>query len=152
MRSNLYKYILIMAAGSCLLMGNPAASDATLSKRVDGIDIYMGITHANYPGQDLSAQQMAMVHGLRGKKHHITVALFDDKTGQRITDAKVIAQIGEMGLASNKKNLKQEKYGAAVSYGRDFYIDKQGPYSIDLKIKRNGVKQATVAHFDWKHF
>lgn len=152
MRSNLSKYITVVAAGLCLLMSNALASDAALSKSIDGIEIHMGITHAGLPGQDMSAQQMVKAHGLRGKKHHITVALFDAKTGQRITDARVIAQIGEMGLSSNKKNLKQEKYGDAVSYGRDFYLSKEGPYWIDLKIHRNGVKQATTAHFDWKHF
>lgn len=153
MKSNFYKYIPIIATSLCMLfIGNAGAGDATLNKRIDGIDIYMGITHADLADQDLSAQQMAMVHGLRGKKHHITVALFDGKTGQRITDAKVVARIGEMGLGSNRKKLKQEKYGDAVSYGRDFYIDKEGPYWIDLKIKRNGVKQATLTRFKWEHF
>ena len=128
------------------------ASDASLNKKIDGMDIYMGITHANLPGTDLSAQKMAMNYGLKGKKHHITVALFDDKTGQRITDAKVIAVIGEMGLSSNRKKLRQEKFGEAVSYGRDFYLSKEGPYWIDLKIKRNGVKQATLTRFEWNHY
>jgi len=128
------------------------ASDSTLNKKIDGLDIYIGITHANWPDENLSAQKMAMIHGLKGKKHHVTVALFDDKTGQRITDARVIAVIGEMGLASNRKKLKQETYGDAVSYGRDFYLSKPGPYWIDLKIKRNGVKQATLTRFEWNHY
>ena len=151
MKCLLSRLLMVMVL-SVLVSGGALASDATLSKKIDGIDIYMGITHADWPSQDLSAQKMAMIHGLKGKKHHITVALFDDKTGQRITDARVVAVIGEMGLSSNRKSLKQEKFGTAVSYGRDFYLSKEGPYWIDLKIKRNGVKQATLTRFEWNHY
>lgn len=151
MRYILHNLILVTVI-SVFVTGNVFASDSTLSKSIDGIDIYMGITHANLSGQDLSAQQMVKIHGLRGKKHHVTVALFDGKTGQRITDAKVIARIGEMGLSSNRKKLKQERFGEAVSYGRDFYLSKEGPYWIDLKIKRSGLKQATVTRFEWNHY
>ena len=151
MKYIVYKLLLAISL-SAFVTGSLLAGDATLSKSIDGIDIYMGITHANLAGQDLSAQQMVKIHGLKGKKHHITVALFDGQTGQRITDAKVIAMIGEMGLSSNRKKLKYEKYGEAVSYGRDFYLSKEGPYWIDLKIKRNGLKQATVTRFEWEHY
>ena len=153
MKSMLYKYLALPVTGLCMLViGNAMASDATLSKRVDGIDIYMGITHANPATQNTSMQKLAVATGLRGKKHHITVALFDSKTGQRITNAKVVARIGEMGLGSNRKKLKQEQYGDAVSFDRDFYISKEGPHWIHLKIKRHGIKQATTTRFEWQHF
>ncbi len=95
---------------------------------------------------------MAELHGLKGKRHHITVAIFDSKSGQRITDAKVVANIGEMGLSSNRKKLRPEQYGSAVSYGSDFYLSREGPYWIDLNIRRNGSDQATATRFEWKHY
>lgn len=151
MKSILLK--VLFSTGLILFVGSGIfASDASLNKSIDGVDIYMGITHANKAGEDKSVRQMGMIRGVRGKKHHVTVSLFDSKSGQRITDAQVIARIGEMGLSSNRKKLKQEKYGEAVSYGRDFYLSKEGPYWIDLKIKREGLKQATTARFEWNHY
>ena len=143
---------LVLTALSIFVGGNVFASDATLSRSIDGIDIYMGITHANKELQELDAQKLGLVQGIRGKKHHVTVALFDSETGKRITDAKVIAGVGELGLSSNHKKLKPEKYGEAVSFGRDFYLSKEGPYWIDLKIKRNGLTQSTLTRFEWNHY
>lgn len=153
MRSALHNYLTLLITGMFVFsIGQVMASDVSLNKNVDGIDIYMGITHANKKNQNAVVQKLGMMKGLRGKKHHVTVALFDSETGQRITDAKVVAGIGEMGLSSNRKRLKPEQYGDAVSYGRDFYLSKEGPYWIDLKIKLNGMKQATTTRLEWKHF
>ena len=151
MKGIYWRIALILLLGFSLL-GNGQASDTSLSRSVDGIDIHMGITHSNYSGTNFSARKMAMLYGLKGKKHHLTVALFDSASGQRITDAKVIATIGEMALSGNRKRLKQESFGDAVSYGRDFYLSKEGPYWIDLKIKRDGMRHATVARFEWDHY
>ena len=153
MKSTLPKGIsLVVASLFILVSGHVIANDASLTKTIDGVDIYMGITHTDLAGQSMVVKKLSMVGGLRGKKHHLTVSLFDSETGKRITDAKVTAQVGELGLSSNRKKLKHEKYGDAISYGRDFYLSKEGPYWIDLKIKRNGVKQATTTRFEWKHF
>lgn len=153
MTIHFYKYLISLATGLLVLMAGPVmASDTTLTRSIDGIDIYMGISHVQKAGQDMAVQKLGMMKGLRGKKHHVTVALFDTKSGQRITDAKVVAGIGEMSLSSARKKLKTEQYGDAVSYGRDFYISTQGPYWLDLKIQRNGIKQATTTRFEWKHF
>jgi len=153
MRTVLYRSLALLTIGMLVLtIGNVMASDASLSKSIDGIDIYMGISHIQKTGQDTTAHKLSMMKGLRGKKHHITVALFDSQSGQRITDARVVARIGEVGLSSNRKRLKPQQFGDAVSYGRDFYISKEGQHWIDLKIKREGIKQATMARFEWKHF
>lgn len=148
---SIYRKCSALLTSSLLLLATSyvIASDASLNKTIDGIDIYMGITHANPAKQTTTVQKPS---GLRGKKHHVTVSLFDSKTGQRLTDARVVAMVGEMGLSSNRKKLKPEKYGEAISYGRDFYLSKQGPYWIDLKIKRNGIKQATTTRFEWNHY
>ena len=142
----------VLAAGLFWLTGSLQASDANLSRSIDGVDIYMGITHANKQAQADEMKKSGLIQAIRSKKHHITVALFDSKTGQRITDARVVAGIGEMGLSSNRKKLRQEKFGEAVSYGRDFYLSQEGPYWIDLKIKRNGDTQSTMTRFEWKHY
>lgn len=142
----------VLAASLFWLTGTLHASDASLSRSIDGIDIYMGITHANKQGEAVEVKKSGLIQGIRGKKHHITVALFDSKTGQRITDARVVAGIGEMGLSSNRKKLRQERFGEAISYGRDFYLSQEGPYWIDLKIKRNGNTQSTLTRFEWKHY
>lgn len=153
MKSIYHKGLALLTSSLLLLtVCHVLASDASLNKTIDGIDIYMGITHTNPANQTATVQKLGLVKGLRGKKHHVTVSLFDSKTGQRLTDAKVVAMIGEMGLSSNRKKLKQEKYGDAISYGRDFYLSKEGPYWIDLKIKRNGIKQATTTRFEWNHY
>ena len=137
---SIYLKLILVAVFSLFVAGQLQASDANLSRSVDGIDIYMGITHANNT-EAMNVKELGMIQKIKGKKHHITVALFDKASGARITDAKVMAVIGEMGLSSNRKKLKQEKYGDAVSYGRDFYLSKEGPYWIDLNIKRNGATQ-----------
>ena len=148
-----FDYIALVSVAFLLVATQVSqASDANLSRTVDGIDIHMGITHSNFNGTDLSAEKMAMLYGIKGKKHHITVALFDSESGQRITDAKVVANIGEMGLSSNRKKLKHERFGDTVSYGRDFYLSKEGPYWIDLNINRDGSKQATATRFEWQHY
>jgi len=147
------KYLILLLSGLLsLATQSVSARDATLRRSVDGVDIYMGIIHAQPAAKEATDKETGIIKTLRRKKHHITVALFDSNTGQRITDARVVASVGEMGLSSNHKRLKSERYGEAVSYGRDFYLSKTGPYWIDLKITRSGVKQATTTRFEWEHY
>lgn len=134
------------------LIGNVSASDMTLTRNVDDISIYMGIIPSDSTNINVVLGETTKFGGLRGKKHHVTVALFDAKTSERITDAKVIARISQVGMAENRKKLKQQKYGEAVSFGRDFYLSAKGTYWIDLSIKRNNSEYTTNTRFEWKHY
>jgi hypothetical protein len=68
-----------------------AAPDAALSRTVDGVAIYLGVVPSAVAFERAGAHPEAVAHGSRwwrGKaSQHLTVALYDARSGSRIGDA-----------------------------------------------------------------
>jgi hypothetical protein len=88
---------------------------------------------------------------LSAGSHHLTVALFDDKTGQRIVDATVDTAVTPLGLASTRKRLEPMIINRTTSYGNffDFPLGS-GPFRIEFNIKRPKMPAPSVVEFEYK--
>ncbi len=124
-------------------------------KTVDGITIYLGMTPAaaiakEYPKE--SAERM--MHGgvpVGGDWHHILVAIFDAKTGRRVTGAHVTATVGEVGRSGVTEELQQMTLAGQAAYGNYFRMPGGALYRIDLSIRRPGVPGTVKAQFVYEH-
>src|SRR4030067_126792 len=93
MHMRLAKFAFALAG---IALGAAAAPPAATPYRrgVDGVAIYFGILPAELVrGHPQEHPEGQMHGGVPVGENHITVALFDDKTGKRITRAEVTATV-----------------------------------------------------------
>ena len=84
-------------------------------------------------------------------QYHVMVALFDAKTGARISDAQVDAVVAGVGAKGWSVPLQTMSIANAITYGNYFYMTGEGPWRIDLQIRRPGSTRAIAARFEHKH-
>lgn len=126
--------VLLVAAACAAFANLSTASDSDNYKVVDGVGIYFGL----------------MPSGSR--KDNFTVALFDNSTGKRITDARVTATIGEIGVSAETKVLEPLKIGEAVTYGNSFDMPDNAMYRFRLKIQIPGRPKTIETEFTQQHY
>ncbi|OYZ23670.1 MAG: hypothetical protein B7Y23_09955 [Sulfurovum sp. 16-42-52] len=90
----LYKNVLILLLlifGTNLVM----ADDSQRYQKVDGMSIYLGVIPAQ-----LTQKYSSMHGGVTSNEHsyHIVIALFDSKSGKRITNARVKASVAALSM------------------------------------------------------
>ncbi len=138
----LYRNLL---AGFCFLFAaNLAiAADAERHQQVDGMNIYLGVIPAQ-----LTQEHPGMHSGGADKKHryHVLVALFDIKSGKRITDAKIKATISPLGMGGDTKEL-EPMHSKLLSYGNYFTLHRPELYRIRVEIQRKESEGSSVANF-----
>ena len=86
-----------------------AMADSSLSKVVDGVTIYLGIVPAEIMRGHPKEHPQGTMHGgvpREREQYHVMVALFDAKTGQRITDADVKASVAALGRTGSPVTLE----------------------------------------------
>ncbi len=111
--------------------------------QTDGISVYLGVIPAQitqkYPG---------MHGGVPGNEHryHVLVALFDNKSGKRITDATVKAAVYPLGLERPPRRLEPMR-NDLLSYGNYFTLHEPEPYRVRVEILRGDDQQPSVAEF-----
>ncbi|WP_297185406.1 hypothetical protein [uncultured Porticoccus sp.] len=136
-----------------MIFNSVAAKDVTGNFQVaDGVAIYIGLMPAQVVQGHPAAHEESRMHGGvpgGGSPVHLVVTLFDDATGQRITEAFVKAEVVELGLTPQRKELEMMHIADTVSYGNYFSLRSEGPYRIRLKIRlpeREKVVEATFSH------
>jgi hypothetical protein len=123
---------------------------------VDGMKIELGVMpaelvkgHATAPG-DPNA-----MHGgtpPNSRSNHIVVALFDAKTGARVTDARIRAGVGDRWYNHEPdKPLEPMEINGALSYGNFFLMQGSGVWRIHLVIHRPGMTRPAEADFGYEH-
>jgi cytochrome c5 len=81
--------------------------------------------------------------------YYVTVAAFDARTGQRVTDAVVKARVSGASGAGREQTLKPINVGNAVSYGGFFPMAGGGPYQVDVRVTRPGSPKPVDAKFQY---
>ena len=131
-----------------------AMAESSLSKEVDGVTIYVGIVPAEIIRGLPRDHPEATMHGgaPRGsEQYHMMVALFDAKTGQRISDAEVRASVAGLGEAGAPVKLESMDIANTITYGNYFPMPGHGPFRIAMQIRRTGAARVIEAHFEHKH-
>ena len=117
---------------------------------VDGVAVYFGIVPAELVrGHPPEHPEGQMHGGVPAGENHIMVALFEDKTGKRITDAEITATIMGPDRFKLEKKLEPMIIAGAASYGNYFAMLGSGPYRIALRIRMPGIGHEIRAVFTW---
>ena len=130
-----------------------AAGDG-LYQSASGVEAYVGVVPAEITKGHEPAQPEVPMHGgvpRGGHQYHLVAAVFDAKTGERIVNATVTAQVSGLGLAGSMKALEPMTIAGTLTYGG--YFDLPGPdlYTIVLTIKRPGAAQPITLKFTYDH-
>jgi hypothetical protein len=124
-------------------------------KTVDGIEIFYGVVPAQVIARPTDQHDPKM-HSRRffGRgSHHLVVSLSDAKSGQRISDATVMATVTPLGLASTEKRLEPMLINETTTYGNFFdFPANSAPFRIALKITRPTIPahNTVVAEFEYR--
>ncbi len=119
---------------------------AELTKSTHDMTVYLGVI----PAESLKDRHEAGMHSVPSGKnqYHVTVALFERGSGQRIKNAEVTAKVGEIGLRPVEKKLEPMVIDQTITWGNFFQMASPGLYRIELKIRRRGFPTADVS-FDY---
>jgi len=126
------------------------AADAALAQTVGGVTAYLGIVPAAIIRAHPALHVDPGAHGgapAGRHDYHVLVALFDAKTGARIEDAKVTAQVSEVGLAGARRTLEPMKIADTVTYGNYFQVPSKGSYRIGVEVEH----QQAVHRFSFSY-
>lgn len=133
------------------------ASNLSRSITAHGLTVHYGIVpvrKAAAPGQMIASNNSAT----SPDAYRLTVAIFDAKTGRRLSNATVLATVKgprsqEAQLHANPvtKHLEPTNIGGVVTYGNDFAMRWNGVYHVELLVARSeGAKQVTIP-FNYEH-
>ncbi len=144
----------LMAA---LVLISGCSDDADLprsTQTIDGMTIEFGVI----PAESLKNHATApsdpnALHGgtpPNSSSHHIVVALFDAKSGARITDAQVRAGVGDRSYNHEPDiTLEPMEINGAMSYGNFFSMPREGVWRVHLEVRRPGMTQPVEADFSY---
>lgn len=128
-------WLVLLVAVLGLAVGSVRAAESSYRQIVDGVAVYIGMIPAELVRGHPPAHPESTMHGgVRAGENHLTVAVFDDKTGRRIADAQVTAHITDYRSPDMEKRLDSMIIGGSVTYGNYFYMPGAGPYRIELRI------------------
>jgi hypothetical protein len=135
---------LVAVALTCTQVN--AAGDGQYQS-IAGIEAFIGVVRAEITKGHAPTGPEAEMHGgipTGGHQYHLIAAVFDAKTGTRIADAAVTAQVSGLGLAGAVMVLEPMSLASTVTYGA--YFDLPGPdlYAIALTVKRPAAEQPTL--------
>lgn len=119
---------------------------------VDGVEVYLGIVPAEMVrGHPREHPESTMHGGVATGQSHLMVALFDAKTGMRITDARVNVRLSVRGghLQEVVKQLEPMLIAGSQTYGQYFPMLASEPYQIEVTITLSGRDKPVVANFEW---
>lgn len=126
------------------------AVDTTYHRVVGDVAIYFGILPAELMrGHPPGHPESGMHGGVPVGENHLTVALFEDKTGVRITRAKVSATITGPDSFKVTKKLEPMIIAGSATYGNYFSMPGPGPYRIVLHIQAQDAREGIEAVFAW---
>lgn len=140
----------LLAAVLCFTAGGIAAEESSYRKIVDGVAVYLGMVPAELVrGHPPTHPESTMHGGVQVGENHLTIAVFDDKTGRRITDAQVTARITDDRSPVMEKPLESMAIAGSITYGGYFPMPGAGPYRIELRIRLPDRPNELRTTFTW---
>ena len=140
--------LLAALAFALALSGSARADDH--SRTVGGYTVYLGIVPAEVVKGHKPGHPERQMHGglpYRRGQQHIMVVILETTSGNRITDARVVARVSETGLAPMQKPLEPMGIAGAMSFGNYFPMRGPGPYSIKVTFELPAVNQKLETEF-----
>lgn len=137
----------VLAVGLALAL----RAGAQTSRTVDDVVVYLGVVPAAIVLEHAPTHEEAKMHGgASAGQVHIMVALFEAKTGQRVTGANVSARVrGARGVDEEKK-LESMTIAGAETYGNYFSLNGPGPFKINVRFREAGASRDRETDFIWR--
>jgi hypothetical protein len=129
----------------------PAAQIEHAPRRTSGdIEFHYGLMPAELVARHADDHVERKMHGggESASDTHLVVALFDRKSGARISDAEVEASVTLLGGASMRKRLERMTIADQPSYGAYFPMGVPGLYRIRFEARRAGAPGIAYAEFE----
>lgn len=146
-----------VAVGALVLAGCDRSADLPRNTLIaDGMRIELGVVAAEDIRDHVTdPKDPEALHGGAAaftQSHHVVVALFDARTGERITNARIRAGVGA-GSYDHGPNtpLERMEVNGTVTYGGFFYMPETEISRIHLEIERPGVSRASEVEFAYEH-
>ena len=120
---------------------------------VDNIAIYLGIMPAEIIKGHPREHTESKMHGGIGadsNQNHVVVALFDNNSGKRIENAKVMGEIILDDKSNQQKTLEPMLIAGTITYGNYFDMPNNKASHIKIQIVFPG-KAVIEAKFSHKH-
>ena len=116
---------------------------------VEGVTAYLGVVPSAVIRQHPKDYPASVYRAVPSEpdEYYVTIALFDAKNGQRITDASVRARVLGTTEASSEKTLQAVTVANALTYGEYFSMPGAGTYKVSVRISRPGTAKAIEAQF-----
>ncbi len=144
----LYVALMVMVG----FIASPVMAENTgLHQVVDGIAVYFGVLPAEMIQGHPQAHPESQMHGgvPTDPRYHLTVAVFDDTSSERITNADVTVKVTGSDGATVRKALESMAIAGKISYGNYFRMPGASPYHVEVQIRRPDVPGITRAIFEW---
>lgn len=127
------------------------AANTQLYQVVDGVVVYFGVIPAEMIRGHVKSHPESQMHGgiPTNRSYHLTVAIFDEKSGERLTDVEVIARVIGKSESGSRKVLEPMIIAGSRSYGNYFRMPGDGPYRIELEIRNPKIPQVIRTTFVW---
>jgi hypothetical protein len=146
------KFLAWIALGLVLSAALAHVSDE--SQSAAGLKVDLGIVPAenirNRP-EERAAYEMHGGVPSGNSMYHVMVAVFDAKTGARISDTQVKARVEEVGLTSEEKPLAPMRIAGAVTYGNFFRMAGSATFRVTVEIRLPGETRMTQLRFEHRH-
>ena len=146
-------FSIIFFAGFCIITAAVLANELDVKSRhqvKDGYAVYIGLM----PAEMIEGHTLHTMHGgipIGQYRYHLAIAIFDDKTGKRIKNAKVQVSINNkigIGMESNK-TLEDMDVNGKFIYGNYFTLKTAGPFRIDVNINLGTDLKPIKVTFDY---
>lgn len=154
MNGKLLRYSSITVFTMILVLVSLAvrAGEDKQHKIVDGVSIYVGVLPAAILLGHPKERHEREMHGgvpAGANRYHVVVALFDAASGKRVTDAQVKIGGASIGMAASRMKAEPMLVNSLVTYGNYVSLPGQGPYRIQIEIRRPGVSKPIEVEFDY---
>ena len=146
--------VLLASVLILLAVGQAITAESGGYQVVGGVGVYLGVLPSEMLKDRAKAGPEATMHGGRAggeHAHHVVVALFDARTGERITDADVQATVREIGLGGRTKRLEAMPMADALTYGNYFEMRTKTRYRVMLDITAPRLTRPLKATFEYDH-
>ena len=149
-----FAMVTFLLANLAVVPAVSAAESANEHRVVDGVLIYLGIVPTEIVGGHPQEHAESEMHGgpPAGKHvYHLVIAVFDQQSGERISDARVSASVLEINHPGSLHELEPMLIAGTIAYGNYFDLPGTGPYRIMVQIRRPGQPRVIETEFAFRH-
>ena len=140
--ATLYGLVVILSAWAAAT--GLAAQEG--QQTVGDLTVYLGVVPAEIVKEPMHGGAPKGAH-----EHDLVAAVFNAKTGARVSDASVTAQVSGLGLAGARKRLAAMEIAGTTTYGGFFSLPGADLYTVRLAIERGSGSRPVVVDFKYDH-